>query len=263
MRCNYGSLGWGFHFLFNNNIHHGGHCSKGTTYIIRNLDMDARIAHAEQLEVDYYTHPQDLSNIDPIHRLLFPASQPHRWGAVQVMMKVYGYRKIRRRTLETFEVVPLPSKTLEYVTKGLWFDIDPIVKEELKALNIDPMGAIHGAGHMLKACIPMLILCDPNDVNCEHSSEEQVRIRPWRITLYDTKRGGIGVCYAAFHMCTAVVELAMQILDECGCENGCPSCLHDFSCSEYNDRISKQGAKIIFKSLHKGLLLYSVEKENE
>eukprot|EP00055_Hartaetosiga_balthica_P015379 m.90476 g.90476 ORF g.90476 m.90476 type:complete len:166 (+) comp8850_c1_seq25:1063-1560(+) len=128
MRCNYGSLGWGFHFLFNNNIHHGGHCSKGTTYIIRNLDMDARIAHAEQLEVDYYTHPQDLSNIDPIHRLLFPASQPHRWGAVQVMMKVYGYRKIRRRTLETFEVVPLPSKTLEYVTKGLWFDIDPIVK---------------------------------------------------------------------------------------------------------------------------------------
>jgi len=60
--------------------------------------------------------------------------------------------------------------------------------------------------------------------------------------VYDRKPGGIGICYAAFQMALEVVRAARQFADDCNCEKGCPKCVHDFQCSEYNQRLDKQAA---------------------
>ncbi len=60
--------------------------------------------------------------------------------------------------------------------------------------------------------------------------------------LYDTKPGGIGLCYAAFQLVLEIVRTARAFVVDCPCESGCPKCVHDFQCSEYNQRLDKQAA---------------------
>ena len=43
-------------------------------------------------------------------------------------MSMYGYRKVRERTLAVFDVVSLETTPFEYKTRGVWFDLDPAAK---------------------------------------------------------------------------------------------------------------------------------------
>ena len=36
---------------------------------------------------------------------------------------MYGYRKMRERTLQVFETVSLEMPPVEYKTRGVWFDV--------------------------------------------------------------------------------------------------------------------------------------------
>ena len=75
----------------------------------------------------------------------------------------------------------------------------------------------------------------------------QLRVRPLRLVFYDTKPGGVGVAYAAFEMAGDIVQTALEMVEGCACSMGCPMCIHDFGCLEYNERASKRGALIILQ----------------
>jgi hypothetical protein len=62
------------------------------------------------------------------------------------------------------------------------------------------------------------------------------------MVIHDTKPGGIGISHAAFKMVTMVVKTALLFVAECPCTAGCPKCIHDFHCEEYNVRLDKAAA---------------------
>ncbi len=63
--------------------------------------------------------------------------------------------------------------------------------------------------------------------------------------MYDTKPGGIGLCYAAFQLVQSVVESAHDLVADCSCPRGCPKCIFDFQCEHYNVRLDKVGGLMI------------------
>ena len=65
--------------------------------------------------------------------------------------------------------------------------------------------------------------------------------------VFDTKPGGIGICYAAFQMIFDVIKSAFELLQDCKCGTGCPTCVHDFQCPEYNERMDKIAARNILQ----------------
>ncbi|EDQ85177.1 uncharacterized protein MONBRDRAFT_12171 [Monosiga brevicollis MX1] len=102
---------------------------RGQTYLVTFLDHDNRQAHVQPVTVDYFTKPSDRSDVDVISA--FRKRQPPlqaAWGTVQVKIEIYGYQKIRERTLELFDTVELEAEPVEYKTRGVWLDINPATK---------------------------------------------------------------------------------------------------------------------------------------
>jgi ATP-dependent helicase YprA (DUF1998 family) len=90
--------------------------------------------------------------------------------------------------------------------------------------------------------------------------------------LHDTKPGGIGICYAIHELVDLILNSAHNMVQDCTCHAGCPSCVHDWHCGmcgdivvlllltpfltgEHNQRIDKQGALLILKVLIPSFLI--------
>ena len=43
--------------------------------------------------------------------------------------------------------------------------------------------------------------------------------------LYDSFPGGVGLSEKAYHMQELLLEQALSVVQECGCEDGCPACV--------------------------------------
>ena len=54
-------------------------------------------------------------------------------------------------------------------------------------------GGVHALGHALLAVVPLFLLCDAEDVDCEHARPHHNRPQPQRILVYDKRPGGVGV----------------------------------------------------------------------
>merc|ERR1711941_69262 len=63
-----------------------------------------------------------------------------------------------------------------------------------------------------------------------------------RLLVFDAQGGGLGLCDAAFPSAFALLREARRLVEECPCSDGCPSCVVDANCREYNRLLSKQGA---------------------
>lgn len=53
-------------------------------------------------------------------------------------------------------------------------------------------------GHALLAVVPLFLMCDESDVDCEHARPFYNRPRPQRILIFDKRPGGVGVADAMF-----------------------------------------------------------------
>jgi DEAD/DEAH box helicase domain-containing protein len=85
-------------------------------------------------------------------------------------------------------------------------------------------------------------------VGTECPSPLQRRARPLRFIIYDAKAGGLGICAAAFALARPVLAAALEMVAACGCDDGCPACVHDTACREFNHVIDKQACAIILRA---------------
>lgn len=61
---------------------------------------------------------------------------------------------------------------VEFTTKGFWLEIPAETKERIQADEArDLYGSMHAACHAVKLVVPLHVLCDPSDIDCEHIAE--------------------------------------------------------------------------------------------
>jgi DEAD/DEAH box helicase domain-containing protein len=61
-------------------------------------------------------------------------------------------------------------------------------------------------------------MCDPRDLGIGRSEEGN-------LYLYDSYPGGIGLSGPLYRMATRLFAQTAELLDGCGCDAGCPSCV--------------------------------------
>ena len=163
------------------------------------------------------------------------------------MTKVWGYRKHSAKTGEILDMLTLDGlPPLEFETVGFWIDLDPA----LAMGRSDILGAVHGANHALLHALPLFVSAERTDIGTECPSMFQARARPLRLIVYDAHPGGIGVTRRSYPKLRQIVKEALRIVKTCKCgKDGCPSCVWDCKCQEYNDCVSKAGAVRILSSV--------------
>ena len=80
-----------------------------------------------------------------------------------------------------------------------------------------------GVTNLLRIVVPLSLMCAPQDVAVLYQVKSPITNKP-TILLYDNCPGGVGLAQKAYSMQNLLLEKALQIVTDCPCEHGCPSC---------------------------------------
>lgn len=208
---------------------------QGETYVVESLDLHEGIATLRREDVDYYTKP--LRSFD-VHLLDTQASKTGEAldaarGRVEVVESFIGYKTTHADRTVSVEALDLPDHS--YETDAVW------VAFRRSPADLSPdalLGGLHGAEHALIAMAPLLILCDREDLSGLSTPLHDGTGRP-TVLLFDEIDGGAGLAESLYGCLGRLAVKARQLVADCPCDNGCPSCLYSPRCGSHNRPLDK------------------------
>jgi DEAD/DEAH box helicase domain-containing protein len=110
------------------------------------------------------------------------------------------------------------------------------------------MGSIHALEHAAIGILPLLVMADRNDFGGLSTPMHPQTGRP-TVFVYDGMPGGAGLSRAAFSRAGELFRHVRQVMADCPCELGCPSCVHSPKCGSGNRPIDKEGALALLEAM--------------
>jgi len=229
-------------------IHPGAiYMQQGVTYKVEHLDTSKHVARVRVANVPYYTATRDHTDLTVLGRLADKLGRRAFYGRLGLSQETFGYKKVWKHGGGVFEVVDLTLPAVSYQTFGFWLDIPLQVKHQLDERGLDLLAGMHAANHAIVAVLPMFVKSERTDLGCECPNAQQQRAKPMRLLIYDKRPGGTGISAAAFSRLEDMVTAAISLCMDCPCDHGCPSCVHDLACSQYNYVIDKAAGVLLLQ----------------
>jgi DEAD/DEAH box helicase domain-containing protein len=82
-----------------------------------------------------------------------------------------------------------------------------------------------GLAYVLGNLAPLFLMCDPSDLGTHIEPTENEVFRQPSVVLYDSIPAGIGFSEKLFERHEELIARALELVNECPCEDGCPSCV--------------------------------------
>ena len=171
----------------------------------------------------------------------------HR-GQVQVTDQVTGYRRFSVYGGEYLgeEAQPMPPEVL--MTEAVWFTFEPSYLFGAGVTEEDGPGTLHAAEHAAIGLLPLIATSDRWDLGGLSTLLHVDTGRP-TIFVYDAAPGGAGISERGFNAVAQWLSATLEAIESCGCENGCPSCVHSPKCGNRNEPLSKHGARALLQAM--------------
>lgn len=131
---------------------------------------------------------------------------------------------------------------LSYDTQAFWFDLPLHIKRSIDENGMNTAGAIHGVNHILLVLAQVYCQCDSADLETEHLPQTSALSQPFRVLIYDKRPGGLGLCRMLYDCRHKLLQGVHDMLRDCDCESGCPTCVLSSRCTSYNMAIDKDSA---------------------
>ncbi|KAI8957646.1 P-loop containing nucleoside triphosphate hydrolase protein [Daldinia sp. FL1419] len=234
---------------------------QGDSYLVRDFLPEKKMAKVEKVKVEWTTEQRDFTDVDPVETEAMrkiPGSPSRAFhGSIRITQTVFGYFKVDRKR-RILDAVQVDNPPIIRHSKGVWLDIPKRALEILVDRRLHVAGAIHAAEHAIMSLMPNFVVSMPGDVRTECKSglkefarKETSRKRPARLTFYDAKGGadGTGISTKAFEFIDMLLVQALERVEHCHCQTGCPECVCSEFCKEANEVMSKAGSAVIIKAL--------------
>lgn len=171
----------------------------------------------------------------------------HR-GQVQVTDQVTGYRRFSVYGGEYLgeEAQPMPPEVL--MTEAVWFTFEPSYLFGAGVTEEDGPGTLHAAEHAAIGLLPLIATSDRWDLGGLSTLLHVDTGRP-TIFVYDAAPGGAGISERGFNAVQQWLSATLEAIESCGCDNGCPSCVHSPKCGNRNEPLSKHGARALLTAM--------------
>src|SRR5437764_2318020 len=221
----------------------------GESYLVRELDLQARTALVTPYGGDYYTQAKKDTNtaIDETLRLERRCGLDLAFGRISVTERVVAYQKKSIRDQATLETVDLDLPETSFETEAIWYLPEP---EQLDGLEQMPtlLGTLHAAEHSMIALLPLWAMCDRWDIGGLSTNIHFQTNRP-TVFIYDGHSGGVGITERGFNAFEGWVEDTARMLEGCLCSDGCPSCVQSPKCGNLNEMLDKAGALTLLRRM--------------
>lgn len=193
-------------------------------YQVEKLDFDACKAFIRQVDVGYYTDANlniSLSLLDVEDTQPMGQGAERALGEVKVTTLVTMFKKIRFDTHETlgFGHVRLPETDMH--TTAMWWTLPDSLCNRFESDTLK--NGMMAVANLLRIVAPLYLMCAPQDVAVVYQVKCPFTDRP-TIIVYDNCPGGVGLAAKAYSMQNLLLEKALQIVSDCPCPQGCPSC---------------------------------------
>ncbi|MDD1694093.1 MAG: DEAD/DEAH box helicase [Methanoregula sp.] len=221
---------------------------QGETYVVNEMDLETHTIRVSETDVDYYTQPLkdvDISIVET-HETRMVNQIPCAFGEVEVTEQYTGYKIKRGDTIIGLEPLSLPALTFR--TKAFWVTLSGSVEEKIINSGLDLAGGLHGAEHAIIALMPLHVMCDRWDVGGLSSPAFGEKGEPM-VFVYDGCEGGIGLTEKAFGILPGLFSSAHDLVRDCRCESGCPSCIYSPKCGNDNQPLDKEATRLILREL--------------
>ena len=228
--------------------------NKGNTYVVNSVSLSRGFVNVTQKDVDYHTmvlNKTDISIKKKVSKTKYGNLTIH-FGELTVSEDYFKYKKMQfSKAVGTY---PLDLPPLKFNTKGLWFTIPKRVKDKLDDMfpNDEEVfaGGLHGVEHALIGLFPLHTMCDRFDIgglstNYHEDTQEAT------IFIYDGYEGGIGICEKAVDVFIDLLKSTLDLINNCGCQSGCPACIYSPKCGNDNKPLHKNATKYILEYMCK------------
>ncbi len=200
----------------------------GRRYMSLELDLEKKLCRVEEVNVDYYTEAVWEGQVEMTESYENKTINGAvlEFGGIHVKKQPKLYKKIRERTYENIGYGPITLPPFDYNTTG--FSIFPpgnwaaaMIKTDKRYIET----ALYGLSYLLNQNAPGLCMADTSDILTDISLIE-LDDKTWKSTLYifDSIEGGAGYSEKIYERIAESLKLCLDVLDECECEYGCPSC---------------------------------------
>jgi DEAD/DEAH box helicase domain-containing protein len=199
-------------------------------YHVERFDYDERKAYVKSVDCDYYTDAIDYTQVKTLQEFeaegLYGAKRAH--GDVRVNRQIVGFKKIKFYTNENVGAGRLSMPEQEMHTTAFWLHFPAAFLAELSDFTpVEKQAGISGLANALRTVGSLLLMCDPRDLGIavtEEAAGGAVAFEP-NLYLYDAYPGGVGQSGPLYRMTEQLLRQTAELLDGCGCESGCPSCV--------------------------------------
>ncbi len=223
---------------------------QGESFLVTRLELGTRTAWVVPHGEPYYTVPRDSTNIAVLN--LASRKEVHGTGVylgeVDVSNTVVGFKRKRQFTEQVLDDESLDLPTRSFVTVALWFDIPEAAMSDIDSLDLDLAGALHAAEHAAIGMLPLFAMCDRADIGGVSTARHQDTGKP-QVFIYDGHPGGIGIAEHGYEAISDLWEATLKTIRECGCSEGCPSCIQSPKCGNNNDPLDKKAAALLLQRL--------------
>ena len=155
------------------------------------------------------------------------ASEVMRWakfayGDVDVSWQTVAFKKIKFATRENigYGRVSIPAQSL--LTTAFWLTPDDAIAAKMKSEKLQVGEGLCGVRNLIVETLPMIAMCDSRDISGLVDSKNLGRST---LIVYDRYPGGLGYSEKGYLRILELLHLCYQLVEECPCEDGCPSCV--------------------------------------
>lgn len=199
---------------------------QGKQYYVEDLLWDDHQARVRRINVDYYTDAHEKVDI---HILEDEGGRIRNWfdlhrGELLLRIKAVMFKKIKLESHENLGWGDIHTPEIEMHTQGAWILL-PEDHPGRTGISDRELGAtLSGTSHALGIISPLFVLCDPRDIKFRSELRSPSFELP-AIYFYDSFPGGMELSFRVMENLPVIAQSAMELVEECGCVNGCPSCI--------------------------------------
>jgi len=227
---------------------------QGVQYVVKDLQWERKKVLVSDEPVDYYTqvnYEEETEILEEMKTRPLGPSSAHcslHWGKVRITQRFINYEvhRIIDQSLVSTTPLTLPPRTFE--TKALWMKLPDRLQKELAEKKVHFMGGLHAAEHAVIAMMPLHVVCDRWDLGGISTPAHPQAPQPV-IFVYDGYPGGVGLTEKAYGTLEALLTTTFEMVRDCECEEGCPSCVQSPKCGSGNHPLDKWGALLLLGHL--------------
>ncbi|MGM0420373.1 MAG: DEAD/DEAH box helicase [Bacillota bacterium] len=220
----------------------------GEQYQVQELDFADRRALVKKVDVNYYTDASLAVDLQVLEEFdtAGVAEQTYSHGEVAVTARATMFKKVKFNTHENVGYGDINLPEQEMHTTAYWLTAPESLKATLGQDKLE--NGLIGLANLITNIAPLFLLADPSDLN------DKVQVRsPFTglptVFFYDSYPGGIGLSEKLYRVHSRLLDKAHELLQDCSCEQGCPSCVGPGSEVGIT---AKEDADLILTILRKG-----------